>query len=58
MKYLNDFFVPYDSLLETSTLLTSMLSIEITFIDLFIVRIYALSIHSYTMRKKKGKMFL
>ena len=60
MKYLSEFFVPYDSFLETNILLTSksfilntLLFVKSTFVDLFIIKIYALSTHSYTWPKKK-----
>ena len=59
IKYLNEFFVPYDSFLETNILLTSktyikyfLVFIKITFIDFFIFKIYALSTHSYTWLRK------
>ena len=59
IKYLIAFFVPYDSFSETNILFTSMSSIEkffifikITFFDLFIVKIYALSAHSYIQQSK------
>ena len=57
MKYLSEFFVPYYSFLETNILLVSMsfkffVLIKVTFVDLFIIKIYALSTHSYTCQKK------
>ena len=60
MKYLSEFFVPYDSFLQTNILLASMsvklnsflflLKLSPKFI--FITKIYALSTHSYTCQKK------
>ena len=60
MKYLSEFFVPYDSFFETNILLTSMLFKlnNLDFIDLFIIKIYALSTHSYTCQKKNVKFFI
>ena len=57
-KYLNELYSPYYSFLGTNILLTSISSIfiiffvfvvEITFLDIFIVKIYALSVHSYIL---------
>ena len=69
MKYLSEFFVPYDYFFETNILLTSIsfklnnflikiVLIKVTFIDLFTIKIYALSTHCYTGQKKKCKNFL
>ena len=63
MKYLSEFFAPYDYFLETNILLTSMsfklnsffVFIKVTFLDLFIIKIYALSTHSSTLLKKNVK---
>ena len=60
MKYLSEFFVPYDSFFEANILLTSksyklnnfFVFIKVIFVDLFIIKIYALSTHSYTLLKK------
>ena len=60
MKYLSEFFVPYDSFLEYYILLTSMslklnnffVFIKATFIDILIIKIYTLSTHSYSCQKK------
>ena len=49
MKYLDECFVPYDYFFETNVLLTSM-SFKLN--NLFIIKIYALSTHSYTCQKK------
>ena len=65
MKYLSEFFVPYDSFFETNILLTSMtfklnsffVLIKVTFNDLFIIKIYALSTHSYACQEKIQKKF-
>ena len=56
MKYLSEFFAPYDSFLEANILLISMSSIlnsffdfvKIAFVDFLVFRIHALSTHSYT----------
>ena len=54
IKYLNEFFVPYDSSLETNISLTSMsigyffVFIKVTLLKFFVFKIYVLSIHSYT----------
>ena len=63
MKYLSEFFVPYYSFLETNILLVSMsfkffVLIKVTFVDLFIIKIYALSTYSYTCQKKNVEEFL
>ena len=53
MNYLNELNSAYASFLETKILLTSISSIlnifvvKVTFLDIFIVKIYALSIHFY-----------
>ena len=60
MKYLSEFFVSYDSFFEANILLTSksyklnnfFVFIKVIFVDLFIIKIYALSTHSYTLLKK------
>ena len=60
MKYLSEFFVPYYSFLGTNILLTSkscilnsfLFFVEITFVDLFIIKTSALSTHFYTGLKK------
>ena len=68
IRYLRDFFVPYDSFLETNMLLTSMSSIlymyiyifvfvEGAFSDFFVVKIYALLTHSYILQIKKTTNF-
>ena len=64
MKYLSEFFVPYDSFLESnillafkSCILNSFVVIKSTFVDFFVLKIYALSTHSYTWLKKKIKRF-
>ena len=56
IKYLNEFFKPYGSSLETNILLTLMssilitfsLSVKIAFFYFFVSEIYVLSTHSYT----------
>ena len=65
MKYLSGFFVPQDSVYETNILITlmsfkliSFFSIKTTFIDIFIIKIYALFTHSYTFQKKYKNFFL
>ena len=50
MKYLSEFFVPYDSFLGTNILLT-FVCIKVTFVDFFIIKIYALSTHSHALLK-------
>ena len=53
---LSEFFLPYDSFLETNILLTSqsymfnsfLFFVEITLVDFFIIKIYAISNHPYT----------
>ena len=67
MKYLSEFFVPYDFFFyfETIILLPSMsfklnnffVLKKVTFVDLFIIKIYALSTESYTCQKKNVKIF-
>ena len=62
IKYLNEFFAPYGSSLETNILLTSMSSILVTFVEVtffyFLVsKIYVLSTHSYILSEKKVKFF-
>ena len=57
MKYLGEYFTPYESFLEVNILLTSISSIlnsffvfvKVDFFYLFIIKIYALSTHSYIM---------
>ena len=63
MNYLDELLLPYDSFFETNNLLTSMsfklnnffVFINATFIDIFIIKIYALFTHSYTCQKKNAK---
>ena len=59
IKYLNEFFAPYGSSLETNILSTSMSSILVTFLFLqkslfyfFVSKVYVLSTHSYIWWKK------
>ena len=57
MKYLSEFFVPYDSFLETNILLTSKSCnlnsfYKVTFVDFFVFKNYCLIAHSYTLLKK------
>ena len=55
MKYLSEYFTPYESFLEINILLTSISStlnsffvfVKVNFFYLFIIKIYALSTHSY-----------
>ena len=57
MKYLSEFFVPHDSFLETNILLAYM-SFKLNSFLFYIIKIYALSTHSYTCQKKKcGTIF-
>ena len=56
IKYLNESNLPYFSFLETNILLTSVpfisnisVFVEVTFFDFFVVEIYAISAHSYTL---------
>ena len=61
IKYLNEFFIPYGSSQETNILLTSILSISLTFLLLhyslllifFVIKIYTLSTHSCYSKEKK-----
>ena len=65
IKYLNEFFVPCGSSLESNILLTPMSTILVTFLflvkfaffDFLVSEIYDLATHSYT-RWKKSKKFL
>ena len=60
IKYLNELCLPYCSFLETNLLLTSISSIlnifcfyfKSRFFDIFIIKVYVLSIHSYIRLKK------
>ena len=57
MKYLSEFFVPYDSFLETNTLLTSKSYILNSFLFL-IIKIYAFSaLFLCWVKKKCNKIF-
>ena len=56
IKYLDELYLPYCSILETNILLTSISSklntffvfiVKVAFFDFFIVKIYAFSVHSY-----------
>ena len=59
IKYLNEFFVPYGSSLDTNILLTSISSVLLFcfckshFFDFFVSKIYVLSAHCNTYKKKK-----
>ena len=61
IRYLNEFFVPYGSSLETNISLMSMLFISVTYLDFFVVKIYAFSttMHYglYTVKKNSKKIF-
>ena len=58
MKYLSKIFVPYGSFLKDCIVLTSMSSIlvffyiKITLVEIFIMKNYVLSTHSYAWWKK------
>ena len=65
IKYLNEFFVPSNSSLETNILLTSMscilnsfFLIKNIFVHFFVLKIYFLPIHSYSLLKRNVKIFI
>ena len=66
MKYLSDFLYNMIVFFETNILLTSksyklnnfLFFIKITFVGLFIIKIYTLSTHFYTLLKKNVKNYI
>ena len=67
IKHLNELFLPYCSFSKTNIWLTSILFvlniffvfvfIEATYFDSSVIKIYAISTHSYALWRKKVKFF-